>query len=51
MVLVGGFAALCLGEVHSESWKSHCHGVVKCWVVGLRRCARGRCIQELQIAM
>ena len=45
VALGGRFVALCQGEVHSESCKSHCNGCVK--VVGLRCCARGKCIERV----
>ena len=55
VALGGGFAALC---VHSESRKSHCNGGETCkshcnggfkvaLMVGLRRCARRKCIQRV----
>ena len=34
--------------MHSESCKSHCIGGVKVlWALGLRRCARGKCMQRV----
>ena len=38
------FAALCEGEAHS---KSNCNGGVALGIVGLRRCARGKCIPRV----
>ena len=42
--LGGRLAALCQGEVHAKSCKSHCAGG---WVAGWRRCARGKRMQRI----